>query len=465
MKKNNFFDQLKKNFRSKEVIVAFIATISLLILFRIGATVALPTVKINTQNENSAPQTIFDLMNLLGGAGAGQLSLFAVGISPYITSQIIVQLLSSSELIKPLSRLSKSGEKGRRKIEVISRTLTIPFAIAQAYAIFSLSMSSGRITIGGATTIQDVPQGTIWLIILALVSGSLIALFISDIITKKGIGNGITLIILSGIITSIYPNFQQVFMGLTANSSGNPEQQMLSYLAFFGYIILFIILLLLVVYINSSTRKIPIQQIGQGFTSDIDEMPYLPIKINSAGVIPVIFASSLMSIPTTIVQFLGSSSSEATKIIEQYFGLTSITGLMIYSILVLLFTFFYSYIQLNPEELANNFKKSGRYIPGVSSGKTTEKYISQILIRINCIGAPYLMVVSSIPYIISMTTGIPSGIAIGGTGIIIIVSGSLDFWQSTCSAQTKYSYSRTKKNIEQEYVSSKSSEKNITHLW
>lgn len=463
MKSNkNFFSEAKKNFTSKQVIVAFLATMSLLLLFRIGATVTMPGVIVIKDPDNSS-NSIFDILNLLGGGGASQLSFLSVGISPYITAQIIIQLLTS-DLIKPLSNLNKSGEKGKRKIEMITRILTIPFALAQGFAILSLALTSNRVGIisGGVevTTIGQLQGADIFKYIFAMLGGTMISLFISDIISKRGIGNGITLIILSGILSSFFTNFASVYTGFIPHGSIPGEDLTMGIFFFITYIFLFIMLLLAAIFINSSVRKIPIQQTGASLTKDVNELAYLPIKINPSGVIPVIFASSLISIPATVAMFIDPSSQGS---INRIIGLESPLGLTLYFILIILFSFFYSFIQVNPEDISKQFLKSGKYIPGIKAGIQTEKYISRILLRVNFIGAPALGLIAIIPYVISITTGIPSGIAIGGTGIIIIVSGSLDFWQSMCSMQSNSYYVNTRRKIEID--SKNSNEKRTKYLW
>ncbi len=457
--KNSFLQDLKKIITSKQVLIGMFATISLLIFFRFGASILLPGVSLNS--DVTTDISFIDIMSLISGNGNSELSYFAVGISPYITAQIIVQLLSS-DVIRPLSRLTKSGEKGRRKIEVITRILTIPFAVMQAYAMISISLSQGLITIDGVSSLSELSSLSIFKIIFALTSGSLVSLFIADIISKRGIGNGITLIILSGVLSQIFSNFKVVFEQLV-NQGSSSNEILLDYLSFFSYVILFLLLVVGVVIINGAVRKIPIQQTGNSLTTNLDEMAFLPIKVNSAGVIPVIFASSIITIPTTIVQLFNTEGAEQ---INNIIGLTTPGGMALYGVLIILFSFLYSYIQLNPEQIATNFRKSGKYIPGIKSGTQTEKYISRILIRINFIGAPILAIIALIPYIISAVTGISSGIAIGGTGVIIIVTGSADFWQALLSAQTNYKYTKTKKDIQQTHVDERSSNiDEVTHLW
>lgn len=463
--KKSFWIQFKQLFTNKQVIVSFIATMVLLILFRVGASLTIPGIVISKEIAGS-DSSFLGILNLLGGGGTTRLSFMAVGVSPYITAQIIIQLLSS-DLVKPLTRLSKAGERGKRKIEVITRLLTIPFALMQAYAVLSLAgaSSSGSITFFGQTSISSIAGYELFFLLIGMTAGTFLTLFIGDIISKRGVGNGITLIILVGITSSLFNNFGLVFQNI--QNSATISNDVLKYFSFVVYVIFFVIMLLAATFMNGSVRKIPIQQIGQGLSKEVDEMPYLPIKLNAAGVIPVIFASSIMTIPPTIAQFL-TSGSTAQTFINQYLAIESPVGLTIYAILILLFGFFYAHIQVNSEKLAENFQKSGKFIPGVKMGEETQKYIARTLNRVSFIGVPFLMIIAIIPYIISMTTNIPSGLALGGTGIIIMVTGSLDFWSSLKSAQTNYTYSNLTKGLKKsnEYeIKGNGQKDNVKRLW
>ncbi len=457
--------QLKEIFTNKQVIVSLLATMTLLILFRVGANLTLPGVKLTSTAGSVDTQTSFlGVLNILSGGGVTQFSFMAIGVSPYITAQIIIQLLSS-DLIKPLSNLTKQGEKGKRKIEIINRVLTMPFALMQSYAVLSLATTQGAITVYGQTSLGALNGWQTFSLLIGMTAGTYLTIFLADIISKRGIGNGITLIIISGIVSSLYTNFSSVYTVLVLQS--NQPYDILKYLSFIVYIIFFIAILLAVVFVNGTTRKIPIQQIGQGLSKDISEMPYLPIKLNAAGVIPVIFASSLMTIPPTIAQFL-TPGSDGVNFINSYLAIETPVGLTIYAILIVLFGFFYSHIQVNPEKLAENLKKSGKYIPGVKVGEETYKYLSSTLNRVNCIGVPFLTIIAVIPYVISLTTNIPNGLALGGTGVIIMVSGSLEFWQALKSAQTNYGYYNLTKRIKtsNEYaIANSGDDKESKHLW
>lgn len=465
------FEEFLAIFKNKKVIIAVVTTIALLILFRIGSVIPMPFVTIHA--DSSAQQNSFlEMVNLLGGGGLTQVSMFAIGISPYITAQIIMQLLSS-ELIPPLSRLAKSGERGRKKIEVYTRVLTLPLAAIQAYAIIELIRNNSNFVKFSSS--MPFGEGTplfFFFYIILMLSGTYIAIFLGDIITKRGVGNGITLIILAGILGSLFSSFQTVFLGLKQISGTNAE--LTSVISFIVYIAFYILLLIAVVFINGSIRKIPIQQVGQSLTKNPEELSYLPIKVNAVGVIPVIFASSIMTIPSTVAQFLPTDDS-GRKIIEDYVSLNSGSGIAIYFVLIIFFTFFYSYVQLNPQKISEDFKKSGRFIPGIKMGRDTEKHITKTLYRINWIGAPFLAIIATIPYIVSIvsrvasngTVMIPSGAALGGTGIVIMVAATIDFWQSIKSTATTTSYSYQRKEIES-IISDKNETKDLnddSQLW
>lgn len=440
-------------FKNKKVIISILVTLGILVLFRIGSVIPMPFIQIS-DSSNYDSNSFLQMMNLIGGGGLSKVSIFAIAVSPYITAQIIVQLLST-DLIPPLSRLAKSGERGRKKIEVVTRLLTLPFAGIQAYAILTMATSSENsfITFSENSPLVQGSALYYFFYIALMIAGTYIAIFLGDLITKRGVGNGITLIILAGIVSSLFSSFQTVFVNLQNISAQN--SQLISIISFIAYICFYILVLLAVIFINNSVRKVPIQQVGGNFGRDSDELSYLPIKLNPSGVVPVIFASSLMTIPTTIAQFLPTNSS-ASQWINTYISLESISGIIIYFVLIILFSFFYSYVQLNPQKMSEDFKKSGRFIPGVKVGGDTEKYISRILFRINWIGGPFLALIATLPYIVSLTCNyvsngsinIPSYAILGGTGIVIMVSATIDLWQSIKSTATTVNYSYQKKEIE-----------------
>lgn len=466
-RKKSIWQQFVSLITNKQVIIGVFFTIFLIVIFHIASTITLPGVEIPAgYNQND----FVSMLNLLAGGGLSRMSFFAVGVGPYITAQIIIQLLSS-DLIPPLSRLSKQGERGKRKLEVITRIVTLPFCLVQSYASIALILSlnsnaesAGQtFSIWGCTELADLNAGQIIALMATFTGGSYIALFFGDMITKRGVGNGITVIILCGILANLFGNFNAVYHSIESMIPAIPNGKMIAIiLAVLVYIVFYILVLLVVIFINNSIRKIPIQQTGQGLTSDVKALPYLPIKLDSAGVIPVIFASSVMTIPSTIAQFMGEGSGKT--IIDSYFSLSSWLGIVLYFFLIILFTFFYSYIQLNPIQMQENFEKSGKFIPGVKSGDDTGKHITKVLNRINWVGGPFLAIIATLPYFISKVTAIPSGIAIGGTGIIITVSASIEIWNSIQSAATTTGYEITRSKIQASYYDLVD-DKKIEELW
>ncbi len=440
-----FLKQVKKIFKSKAVLTSIFVTLFLLIVFDFLSKIPMPGLTIPNFNDASAnTQSFLSILNLLGGGGLKNLSLFACGIAPYITTQIIIQLLSA-DVIPPLARLTKNGQKGQKKISMITKILTLPFTVVQAYSIIAVFQSQGAISsLSGFQT---------FFYIVLMSAGTYIAIFFSDIITKKGVGNGVTNIILAGIVSQLFGNFSIVKTSIS-NHILSPLNQMI---AFIFYIIFYFLILWTITFISLSTRKIPIQQIGQSLIKEGDDLPYLPFKLNTAGVIPVIFASSLITLPLTIAEIVRSSYASGGEqngfyiFANAVFNFNNIGGIINYMFLIVLFTFFYSNIQLNPKKISTDFMKNGSFILGVKIGTTTEKYISKVLYRINWIGGPFLALVTALPYIVSYASQgvIPSMASIGGTGIIIMVSGSIDLWDSIASASTTSSYTIKRKKIQE----------------
>lgn len=462
--KKDFKTQFKEIFGNKKVLGGLFLTLFLIMFFHLGTMITMPGVILpdNPQFDNNS---FVGMLNLLSGGGLSQVSIFAVGLGPFITAQIIIQLLSS-DLIPPLSKLAKSGERGRKKLEIITRLITLPFCAIQAYAVLALILSSDSgITVFGHATIAEIPAGEIIALIALVTGGTYIAIFIGDMISKRGIGNGITLLILSGIVSSLFSNFNVAFNVISEDLKNTGDSaQLTTILSDILYVCFFIMVLFAVVFVNATTRKIPIQQTGQGLTEDKKSLPFLPIKLNSAGVIPVIFASSIMTIPGTIAQFL--AEGEPKWFIMEWLTLNSWTGIFSYFILVILFSFFYSYVQINPSQIAENFEKGGKFIPGIRTGIDTEKHITKVLYRVNWIGAPFLATIAILPYILSLVTGIPSGMALGGTGVIIMVSGSIEFWNAIRSTSTTIGYNVVKQSIvDTHFLDEKNNDEKVTQLW
>lgn len=441
----------------KEVILRILFSIFVLVIFRVGSFITAPGVHLNADlnSSNNSGLEFFNLISMLGGGAINRFSIFALGVSPYITASIIVQLLST-DVVPTLTRWAKSGEKGKRKLELMNRILTVPFAIMQAFATILGLQSQGIISVDWSSGSGVGPAMFYYFLVpMVLLAGTMLSLWMADQITNRGIGNGISLIIFGGIAANLPFNLAATFKYWVAPDSNNAVIFQ-GALSFALYLVAFLFIILIVVFFNESERHIPIQQSGSGLTLKGDKSSYLPLKINSAGVIPVIFSSALITAPMTIAQIIQSSNPDSgfAKFSQSYLSLQSWVGISIFAFLTILFTYLYAHVQINPEQMSQNFQKSGTYIPGVKPGKETEVYIKRMLNRLSTIGAAFLTFVAVLPFLISKFANLPSSLAIGGTGLIIMVGVALDTSKQIKGRITQHSFL----NYKEQKVSNE-------HLW
>ena len=417
---------------NKEIMNRILFTVLILFIFRIGAQITVPGVNPEGLEEYLNSGSALSLMNMLGGGTLQTFSIFALGVSPYITAQIIVQLLST-DVLPALSELRRQGQYGRKKMEYATRYLTLLLGAVQADGIIK--------------TIENTPEVSLnlqggWLtylyIIIVMLAGTMIVMWLGDQISVKGIGNGISMIIFAGIVCSLPNQFAHAFTTYISTTAGSPENLVIAgVFKFILYVLAYLVIISFVTFVELSQRKIPIQNSGKsgGQSQGMSKASFLPIKINSAGVIPVIFASSLMMAPSVIAAFIDSNSSNAywLKIFstsEMYnMGSWSMPwGLLIYIVLTVAFTFFYANLQIDPQQMAENFQKNGSYIPGIKPGIETERYIRRVLNRVTCIGAIALVIIASLPSILTLSGvfGGDNSLVLGGTGMIIVVGVCLE---------------------------------------
>ncbi|ALD66828.1 preprotein translocase subunit SecY [Spiroplasma cantharicola] len=411
--------------RNKDLVKRIVFTLIVLIIIRMGTLLTVPGVQISPNfKESVGNQDFFQLLSTLGGGSIGQFSILALGVSPYITASIIVQLLST-DVIPVLTRWSKSGERGRRKLDRLTKVLAIPFALMQSVATIFTLTSQGLIEAKWGTNATGTGPAWFYYILVptVMLGGTFLMLWISDQITIKGIGNGVSIIIFTGIVSQMPNNFTNTFK-FWVEVKGESTILFDGLLKFLIYIISFLLVIFVVVLMNEAERKIPIQQTGAGLVDTKDHTPYLPLKLNNAGVIPVIFASAIISTPMTVAQIIAATNPNNGFVLftQNYLSFGTWWGIAIYGILTVLFTFLYAQVQINPEKITENFKKSGTFIPGVKPGKETEKFLSGVINRLSIIGALFLAGIAVLPYIISKITALPSHLAIGGTGLIIVIS-------------------------------------------
>jgi preprotein translocase subunit SecY len=427
---NRFVDA----FKSKDVRGRIFFTLSILLIYVLGLLIAVPGVTANV-GEALADNDILGIMNMLSGGALDSFSIFALGVSPYITASIIVQLLQMGVLPK-LQELAEQGEAGRRKINDITRYLGLLLGAVQAYGMIVTLDNRG--TFDFSAIFPDLTSK--WLayvyVIAIMLAGTMFVMWLSDQITQKGIGNGVSMIIFAGIVKEIPANYSQVWDILVGTKTAGAEM-FNGLLLFIAYVMYTAGIILFVIFFELSRRKIPIQQSKASFTQQA-KMNYLPIKINPGGVIPVIFAQAVLSAPVTILGFI-DASSEAYETIKNLFSISHLengwpVALIIYIVLIFLFSFMYAHIQIDCEKISENLTRQGSYIPGIRSGSETKKYLSKVLNRVTFTGALSLSFVAAMPYVLPMIFPTLANTSFGGTGLIIVVGVALE----SCSQMDGY---------------------------
>ena len=416
--------QLKEK-SNKDIRLRIAFTLFGLAIFILGTSIRVP----GTSNLTS-DLGFLELVNTMGGGALKNFSIFALGVTPYITASIIMQLLQM-DIVPYFSELSKQGPTGRQKLTQITRYMGIIFAFIEGYAFsFAFLGKTGN------------PSQYIYIAIV-LTAGTSFLLWLADQITQKGIGNGLSLIIMAGILSTLPQMFIDAFNSLV---SFDATIQLISFgiVKFIIFVIIYFAIVIGVVFIEQSERRIPIAYANKSTSAFGNNQSFMPIKINSSNVIPVIFASSLLSIPTLIAQVINNESF--SLFVSKYLTYTTPVGFVLYVILIFAFAYFYVFIELKPEEFSKNLQDNGGYIPGIRPGKDTQKYLSMILMRITTIGAASLTILAALPIIFSKISSLPTSVSIGGTGLLIVVGVALETYRqlegSILSREYRTTYSR-----------------------
>ena len=403
--------------KNRDLLKSIIFTLVALFIFKLGTSITVPGAKIATNN-----LSFFEILNAMSGGAFEHASIFALSVTPYITAQIIIQLLSM-DIVPYLADLSKQGGVGRRKLNQITRVVGIILAFVQGYMYSFAYISNG--------SAMDY-----MLYALILTAGTALLMWIGDQITIKGLGNGMSLIIMAGIINVLPSMFVNLWTELIPDG-------FIGILLFALFILVFLVVIVGVIYVESAERRIPIQYANKS-TSSMESQNYIPFKLNSAGVIPVIFASAIMSIPQIIASFVKNETF--TLIVSKYINYTTNTGLLIYIALIILFTYFYTFMQLKPKEMAENLNKNGGYIPGVRPGKETTKYVSKVLKRITIVGGVFLAVLAALPILLGKISSLSNNISISGTGLLIVVGVALESYKQLESRLISRTYENGRKS-------------------
>ena len=418
------FQTMKQLFAptNKDLRLRILFTLGALMIFVIGTGVQVPGTADVTVNLG-----FLELINVMGGGALKQFSIFGLGVMPYITASIIVQLLQM-DIFPYFSELKDEGPVGRQKLNQITRYMGIIFAFIEGFAFAYAFLGSGK------TTMDYMYVATI------LTAGTAFLLWLGDQVTQKGIGNGISLIIIAGIVATMPSMFITAFKELITKGE---FALWLGILLFVLFVIVYFLIIVGVIFVELAERKIPIQYANKS-TSAYGNQSFMPIKVNTAGVMPVIFASSLLAIPATIAQLV--KNEKFINFVNNYLTYTKPVGFIIFVALIFFFAYFYTYIQLKPEDLAKNLKENGGFIPGVRPGKDTEKYISNVLSKLTIIGGVFLVIIAGLPIIFSSLSGLSSAVTIGGTSLLIVVGVALETYKqlegSLVSRNYKKGYSR-----------------------
>jgi preprotein translocase subunit SecY len=421
-------------FKQKEIRRKILFTLGMLFIYRLGAGIPVPLVDVSALTAAVGDNAIFGMMNLLGGGALQSFSIFAMGVGPYITASIIVQLLAM-DVIPALTEMTKSGAAGKKKLEKVTRYLSVVLAFFQAFTLtYAFEVNYGILEIDSLAVM--------FYITVVLSAGTMFLLWIGDRISTFGIGNGISVLIFAGIVSRMPFEFYSIFNTLVDTTSGNAA--MFAGVFNFGiYLLMYFLIIVLVIYTSTAIRKIPIQYTSSNLRQQKSDVTYLPLKINSASVIPVIFASAVMTAPQTALSFFQDNdvAKTAYDFFTNLFNFQKPEGLVIYGILVLLFTFFYTNLQVDPEKIAENLGKQGTYIPGIRPGQETKVYLYRVLNRITVLGALFLVFIAVLPYALPMiVTALPNTVGIGGTGIIIVVGVALETMKDLEGQLTQKTY-------------------------
>ncbi len=396
-------------------------TALIVVIFRIGAAIPVPFTNILSENGIIDPngETFMNYLAMMTGDAFAYGTIFALSITPYINSSIIIQLLSVA--IPYLEKLSKEGEEGRKKIATITRYTTVALALLQSTAYFIYLRSQGYI-VGEFTGFALVVEALA--IILCLTAGSTFVMWLGEQVNEKGIGNGISIILFAGIVSRIPTIISSLWYYIQLDNS--------AYYALVPTVVVCLLAMIaFIVWMDNAERRIPVQYAKRvvGRKMYGGQSTHIPIKVNMSGVLPVIFASSILSLPPTVEMFL---KEETAKKFEGFFKLFSTSHWfysIIYFVLILFFAYFYASIQYNPTEMANNIRKNSGMVPGLRPGKPTADYIKKILGRITLLGALLLSVVALFPNVITLFTnliGAPMTLSLGGTSLIIVVGVALE---------------------------------------
>jgi len=425
------FQTISNFMRVRDIRNKIIFTLLMLVVFRIGTFIPVPNVDANVLKATDEFNLV-GFLNTFGGGALKNFSIFAMGIMPYITASIIVQLLQM-DVVPKFAEWAKQGEVGRRKLAQFTRYFTIILAFIQSFA-----MSFGFNKMYGGSLIKEEGILTYVTISIVLTAGTAFLVWLAEQITAHGVGNGISVVIFGGIVAALPTGINQIY-AQQIEGAGDKLFINIIILALLALILLAIVVG--VIYVQQALRKIPIQyakRVTGRNQQTGGQQTHLPLKVNAAGVIPVIFSVAFLVTPRTLAAFFGQN--DVTAFIENTFDYQKPIGMLIYVALIVAFTYFYAFVQVNPENVADNLKKQGAYIPGIRPGENTQTYLTSVLYRLTFVGAIFLTVIAVMPIIFINLMNLPASVQIGGTSIIIVVGVALETMKQLESQLVKRHY-------------------------
>ncbi|MEE1185393.1 MAG: preprotein translocase subunit SecY [Acutalibacteraceae bacterium] len=404
-------ETLRNAWRIKELRNKILFTLFIILVFRVGSVIPVPYIDVaalKSAADSGATNEFFSYLSILTGGGLEYGAIFAMSVTPYINSSIIIQLLCVA--IPALERLQKEGEEGQKKLAQITRYTTVGLGLLQGTAYFIYLNNSGYLSVDGGAVIFAA-----FVIVLAFTAGSALVMWLGEQIDVKGIGNGISMLLFAGIIS----RGPQAFNALVAYWKLEKQFEVIA------IVILFLLVIGFIVWMTNAERRIPIQYAKRVVGNKMygGQNTHIPIKVNMAGVMPIIFSSSILMLPTMILSFMKDTTSTWYKVLS-LFSVQGVFYAVVYFVLIIGFAYFYATIQFNPVEMANNLRKNGGAVPGIRPGKPTSDFISKILSRITLLGALFLSVIAILPIILGSVGGI--NISLGGTSVLILVGVALD---------------------------------------
>ena len=423
--------------KTKELRNKILFTLGIIIIYRIGSFIPTPGVDYTVVQQcvgkmNNASENFIGLVNLFSGGAMLQLSIFALGVMPYITASIVIQLLRV--VIPRFEALHKEGQSGEAKLTQYTRYLTIGLAVLQSTTILVTARSGALFNYQCS---QVVPDGSVWnlvVMVLIMTGGTGLIMWMAELVTDKGLGQGMSILIFMSICSGFLPQLWEIGWG-TNGTDGNWGK-------FAAVVGTLLVIMILVIYVELAQRRIPVQytrrMIGRKMYGG--SSTYLPLKINMSGVIPPIFASSILAVPTLIAQFGNSVQSWVKWINSNLANTTSVWYIALYALMIVFFCFFYTEITFNPDETADNMKQYGGFIPGIRAGSATSNYLSYVMNRLNTVGAVYLLFVALIPTVLIMALNLNTKLPFGGTTILIIAGVGLDTLRQAKAQTEQFQY-------------------------